>query len=175
MLLGDGDELGLGHEQRLDRSPDRHRGLLGAGPRRGCVAAFTLGGPDEAEHHRVHQGLPRGLDDVLGHADRRPDALGVGRVEQHSRHRPGPLRSVEHADAVVGQMHVAQLPEVRLDGEAEGGVEGVDGPVAFGGGDDTLVADVDLDRRFGRELAGRRPRVDERRSASPLSPGRASR
>jgi hypothetical protein len=61
-------------------------------------------------------------------------------------------------------MHVAQLAEVRLDGEAEGGVEGVDGTVALGGGDDALVADMDLDRRFGRELAGGRPRVGERAS-----------
>ena len=89
-------------------------------------------------------------------------ALGVGGVEQHPRDRPGALRSVEDAHPVVGQMHVAQLAEVRLDGEAERGVEGVDGPVALGGGDDTLVADVDLDRRLGRELAGRRPGVDER-------------
>ena len=56
---------------------------------------------------------------------------------------------------------MAKLGEVRLDRLAERGVERVDRPVALGGRDDPLVADVDLDGRLGRELARGRPRVDE--------------
>ena len=93
--------------------------------------------------------------------DQLPSASAVSRSTRVTD--PVPFADVENAHPVVGQMHVAQLAEVRLDGEAERGVEGVDRPVALGGGDDTLVADMDLDRCLGRELAWRRPGVGERR------------
>ena len=145
VLLQDGGELGLGHCDYLASLPPR------ASPPR----------PDEAEDHRVHQSLPGGLDYVLRDADGRPAAFCVCGVQEHPRDGVGPLGGVEHTDPVVGQMHVAQLGEVRLDGKTEGGVEGIDRPVALRCRNDTLVAHMGFDGRLGRELARRGPGMDQ--------------
>ena len=50
---------------------------------------------------------------------------------------------------------------MRLDGEAERGVERIDRPVPLCCRHDPLVAYVGLDGRLGGELAGRGPRMDE--------------
>ena len=143
VLLGDGGELGLGHRNGLDRN----RGRLGG----------SIGGPSAARMRpkttestsACHDASMMFSDTPI--VDQLPSASAVSRSTRVTG--PGALRRVEDAHPVVGQVHVAQLAEMRLDGEAERGVEGVDGPVALGGGDDTLVADMDLDGRLGRELA----------------------
>src|SRR3954452_1956959 len=59
---------------------------------------------EEGVHDGVEERLPARLDDVLGDADRRPGAVAVGGVQQHAGHRARPLRRVEDADLVVGQV-----------------------------------------------------------------------
>ena len=108
---------------------------------------------EERIHHRLVQGLPARLDDVLRHPDGRPRPLPVGGVDQHPRDGTGALAGVEDADPVVGQVHPGQGRKVRPDGLAQGGVEGVDRTVALGRGHHPMFADVHLDRRFGADRA----------------------
>src|SRR5215471_17030258 len=60
----------------------------------GIVSLFPSRSEQQSVHQRVVERLPRRLDDVLAHADRRPVAVAVGRVDQHTGDRPGALRGV---------------------------------------------------------------------------------
>ena len=94
--------------------------------------------------------------------DQLPSASAVSRSTRVTA--PVPFGRIEDAYPVIGQVHVAQLSEVRLDGEPERGVERVHRTVSFCCRHDALVAYVGLDRRLCSELARRGPRVDEKRT-----------
>ncbi len=49
------------------------------------------------------------------------------------------MLALQDADLVVDQLQLGELRVDPLQGDAEGAVEGVDGPVALGGGDDALA------------------------------------
>jgi hypothetical protein len=102
---------------------------------------------------RVDQRVPRRGDDVLVHADRAPQLLAVGRVEQHARHRAGALGLVEDADLVVDELDVGEVRVDLGDRRAQRGVQGVDRAVALGGAHVALAVDPDLDGRLGLDLA----------------------
>src|SRR3990172_10232407 len=57
---------------------------------------------------RVHQGLPGGLDDVVGDPDRAPGLVAVAGGDEHARLGRRALRLVEDAHLVVEQGHFAQ-------------------------------------------------------------------
>ena len=74
----------------------------------GTAPTASHPGAQEAELDRVEERLPRGLDDVLVHTDRRPRLLAVGRVDEHPRDRAGSALRVEHAHLVVGEVHALE-------------------------------------------------------------------
>src|SRR6478672_1092620 len=63
---------------------------------------------EQPVHERVVERLPRGLDDVLTHADRGPRAIAVGRVDEDARDGAGALRGVQDSDLVVGEVHAVE-------------------------------------------------------------------
>src|SRR5436190_17246340 len=81
---------------------------------------FLLGGVQEAEDDRVAQRLPRRFDDVVRDADSRPRPLAVGAVDEHARHGTRPLRGVEDAHLVVGEVDALENREPRADGKSQG-------------------------------------------------------
>ena len=93
---------------------------------------------EQAELDRVEQGLPRGLDDVLVHADRGPGRVAVGGVDQHPRDRAGALVRVEDAHLVVGEVHALERGEVAVERGPQRAVERVHRTVALGGRDHAL-------------------------------------
>src|SRR5512138_541487 len=68
--------------------------------------------PAELVFDRVDEGLPRGFDDVVGHADGTPGLVAVTRGDQDARLRGRALRLVEDADLVVQKLHGL---EVRIE------------------------------------------------------------
>ena len=102
---------------------------------------------------RVDERLPRGGDDVLVDADRAPDVVAVGGVDEHARGRAGAVVLVEDADLVVDELDVLEVRVDLADRVAQRGVERVDRAVALGRADVALAVDPDLDRRLGLDLA----------------------
>src|SRR5690606_32665312 len=106
-------------------------GLLERGRR--CVAsAAALRLLGDLVLDGVDEGLPGGLDDVLGDADRLPLVLVVGRLDEDARDRGGAVAAVQDAHLVVDEPHLAQFGVEALERLAERAVEGVDRPVADG-------------------------------------------
>src|SRR5215467_6549370 len=58
---------------------------------------------------RVDEGVPRGLDDVVGDAHRAPRLVSVARGHEHARLGAGALGLVEDANLVVEQRHLAEV------------------------------------------------------------------
>src|SRR6266851_2784053 len=79
---------------------------------------------------RVHQRLPRRLDDIVGHPHRPPGLVAVARGDEDAGLGRGGLRFVEDPHLVVQQRHLAQIRVEVLEGLAEGVVERVHGAVA---------------------------------------------
>src|SRR5262245_23584029 len=100
----------------------------------------------------VDEGEPTGFDDVLADADGAPDVVVVGRFDDHADAGGGAGFAVDDADFVVDQPHVAEAGEIAVEGLAHGGVEGVDGAVAFGDFEAFVAVDADFDGRFGDRL-----------------------
>src|SRR5947209_9108850 len=125
--------------------------LRSAGSRSGRGGS-TPSSPLDPGHpvlERVDQRLPRGLDDVLRDADRAPDFLAIGGVEEHACDRAGPFRLVQDPHLEVDQIDVAQ-PRVRLRQRLpERAIQCVDGAVALGGAHVALAVNPDLDRGLG--------------------------
>src|SRR5262245_279877 len=101
----------------------------------------------------VHEGEPTGFDDVLADADGAPDILVVGGFDEDADAGGGAGFAVDDADFVVDQPHVAEAGEIAVEGLAHGGVEGVDGAVAFGDFEAFVAVDADFDGGFGDRLA----------------------
>src|SRR4051812_36906229 len=127
------------------------RGYLGAFPRCPGLAIPRL----ERVLQRIHERLPRGLDDVLRDADRAPCLPAIGRIEQHARHRASAVVRVQNPDLVVDELDLRQVRVELGDRGAQGPVERVDRPVALGRTQEALSIDPDLDRRLGLDLAVR--------------------
>src|SRR4051794_12182118 len=100
----------------------------------------------------VHQGLPGGFDDVLGDADGAPHSLAVGRVYKDAGRGGGGAVLVQDADLVVGEVDLLELGIVRPDGVSQSAVQGVDGAVAFGGGDHPVSVHGEFYGRLRRGL-----------------------
>src|SRR5215471_19050059 len=103
---------------------------------------------------RVHEGLPRGLDDVVGDADRPPRLVAVARRDEHARLGAGALGLVQDSNLVVEERHLGQARVEVGERLSKGVIEGVDGPVA---GRRRVLGDalhLDPDRRFGDRLLG---------------------
>src|SRR5919197_2889183 len=113
-----------------------------------AAAAARLLGVGE----RVDQRLPRRRDDVLVDADRAPDVLAVGGVDEHARRGAGAVVLVEDAHLVVDELDVLQVGVDLADRVAQRCVERVDRAVALGRADVALAFDPDLDRRLGLHL-----------------------
>ena len=86
--------------------------------------------------------------------DQRSPGL-VLELDQHARHGVG--AALEDADLVVDELEVLDYRLVLAEVLAQRLVERVDRAVAFGGRDQLLVADLDLDDRLREadQLAGR--------------------
>src|SRR3954452_21166957 len=110
---------------------------------------------EQGIHDRVEQGLPRRFDDVLAHADRAPCALAVSGIQEHPGHRASAGGAVDDADLEVHEVDPVELRVAGRDGGTEGAVDGIDGTVALGRGDDALAVDVHLHRGLGEEGAVR--------------------
>src|SRR5437879_2009810 len=76
-------------------------------------------GSKQPVHERVLERLPRRLDDVLPHPDRRPRLLAVGAVDEHPGHGAGALVRVEHAHLVVREVNPIELRVPGPDGLAQ--------------------------------------------------------
>src|SRR5918994_5702762 len=100
----------------------------------------------------VHQRLPGGFDDVLGDADGAPHSLAVGRVYEDAGRGGGGAVLVQYADLVVGEVDLLELGVVRPDGVSQSAVQGVDGAVAFGGGDHPVPVHGEVYGRLRRGL-----------------------
>src|SRR5450759_35747 len=107
----------------------------------------------QPELDRVHQRLPRSLDDVLADAYSPPRLFAVAGLDEDARHGRRAFLLVKHAHLVVGQLDVLQRREAPADGDPDGAVERVNRAVALGGGDEPPSAAVYLDRRLGHHLA----------------------
>ncbi len=88
---GRGLRDGSGRRRRRRRERRRDPTVVHAARRLRCTRAVAglLPAVEQPVDERVDERLPRRLDDVLAHADGRPGALAVGRVDQHPRDRPG--------------------------------------------------------------------------------------
>src|SRR3954447_15198436 len=100
----------------------------------------------------IHQRLPGGFDDVLGDAYGAPHPLAVCGVYEDAGRGGGGAVLVEDTDLVVGEVDLFQFWIVRPDGFSQSAIEGVDGAVALGGGDDPVPAHGELDGRLRRRL-----------------------
>src|SRR5215470_11512292 len=74
--------------------------------------------PAELVLDRVHERLPRGLDDVVRHAHRPPRLVAVARGDEHARPRRRAFGLVEDAHLVVEERHLAQVRVELLEGLA---------------------------------------------------------
>src|SRR5262249_52116835 len=79
---------------------------------------------------RVHQGLPGGFDDVVGHADSTPGLVAVARGDEHSRLGRRALGLLEDAHLVIEEPHATEVRVELFQGLAQSVVEGVDRTVA---------------------------------------------
>src|SRR6185503_11039675 len=79
--------------------------------------------------NRVHQGLPGGLDDVVGDADRAPGLVAVARGDEHPCLGRGAFGLLEDAHLVVEELHAAEVWIELFQRLAESVVESVDGAV----------------------------------------------
>src|SRR5215203_3780218 len=107
--------------------------------------------PVYAVFETVYQCLPGSFDDALGDADGSPHALPVGRVYEDSGRGGGGAVLVQDADLVVGEVYLLELGIVWPDGLPQGAVQGVDGAVALGGGDDPMAVHGEF---YGRLRGG---------------------
>src|SRR5713226_7032268 len=57
----------------------------------------------------IHQRLPGGLDDIVGHAHRAPRLIAVTRGDEHAGLGRGPFRLVQDAHLVVQQCHLFEI------------------------------------------------------------------
>ena len=73
-------------------------------------------------------------------------AVSVAELDQHPRHRVG--AALEDAHAIVAQLEILDMLLVDAEVLAQREIERVDGAVAFGGGDQPLLADADLHHRL---------------------------
>ena len=96
------DLLAPARGRRARRRLRELRGRGAAGRRPGLLGVLE----------RVDERLPGRGDDVLGDADRAPDVLAVGGVDQHARRRLRAVRLVEDPDLEVHELDVGQ---VRVD------------------------------------------------------------
>src|SRR6202020_3525466 len=96
---------------------------------------------------RVDQRLERGVDDVAGHADRRPCvSISVAELDQNARHRIG--AALEDADAIVAQFQVLDIFLVDAEVLAQSEIKRVDRAIALCNGNKPLLADADLHYRW---------------------------
>src|SRR6266566_4851555 len=142
----------------------RHAGCrLGGRVSRGL--GWLVAGAEEGVGDRFLQGVPRSGDDVLVHADRAPHVVGgavaVAGFDEHPGHGAGPVRALQDADLVVGQLQPGQLRVEPLQREAQGVVERVDRPVALAGGHDPLALGLQLHGGLADHLAARAPLDDD--------------
>src|SRR5678815_2700286 len=79
---------------------------------------------------RIHQRLPRRLDDIVRDADRPPGLVAVSRGDEDARLGAGALGLVQDADLVVEERHLPQVGVEVLESLAQGVVERVDRPIA---------------------------------------------
>src|SRR5580765_2532085 len=75
---------------------------------------------------RIHQRLPRRLDDIVGDADRPPGLVAVPRGDEDARLGAGALGLVQDADLVVEERHLPQVGVEVAEGLAQGVVERID-------------------------------------------------
>src|SRR5713226_2030765 len=80
----------------------------------------------------IDEGLPGGLDDVVGYAHRAPRLVAIARGDEHARLGPRAFALVEDAHLVVEQAHFSKIRVELLEGFPERMVEGIDGPIARG-------------------------------------------
>ncbi len=114
----------------------RHSPILGPAHRtasagRGAYRGIPAVAPEQMQLEAVGQGFGARLDDVLRDADGAPALLVAGGFEQDAGLGPGGRLRIEDADLVVGQADVAERGVERLEGLAEGAVQGMNGPVAL--------------------------------------------
>src|SRR6185312_2045618 len=88
-------------------------------------------------------------------------AWQVAGLDQHPGDGPGPVRALQDADLVVGQLEPGQLRVEPLQREAQGVVERVDRPVALAGGHDPLALGPELHGGLADHLAARAPLDDD--------------
>src|SRR5438093_3457743 len=100
----------------------------------------------------VHEGLPGGLDDIVGHPHRAPRLVAIAGGDEHAGLGRRALALVENADLVVEEAHLAQVRVEVLEGLAEGMVESIDGAVAGGRGVLGDAAHLEPHRRFRHRL-----------------------
>src|SRR5437667_4418445 len=100
----------------------------------------------------VHEGLPGGLDDVVGHPHRAPCLVAVAGGDEHAGLGRRALALVENADLVVEEAHHAQVRVEVFQSLAEGMVESIDGAVAGGRGVLGDAADFEPHRRLRHRL-----------------------
>src|SRR6266481_5827584 len=82
----------------------------------------------------VYEGVPRGLDDVVGDAHRPPRLVAVARGDEHAGLGSRAFALVEDAHLVVEQADFAEVRIELLEGLPQRMVEGIDRPVARGRG-----------------------------------------
>src|SRR5436309_5774272 len=100
----------------------------------------------------VHQGLPGGLDDVVGDAHCPPRLVPVAGGDQHACLGAGPLGLVEDAHLVVEKRHLLEVGIEFLERLPERVIQRVDGAVSGGGGVLGNALDPEANRRLGHRL-----------------------